>query len=247
MMQHPFRRFLLVFVGVNAVLALIVWGVLGWYTSHGDAIAVPPLRGLSMEDAQRELEERGLRVMVVDSVFAEGLDPAAVVMSDPESGFKVKSGRTVYLTLNLSDLPSMPVPNLTDLSLRKATMDLTNKGFVVGQLIMRPDLAHQVVLGGQYKGREVRTGQMLPKGSVIDLLVGFNNSDSLVEVPNLTGLTLDEARIFLAESSLSLGSVYYMGSIADSTQALIVRQRPMAGGNGSQIRALDFVDLWLAD
>jgi hypothetical protein len=46
---------------------------------------------------------------------------------------------------------------------------------------------------------------------------------------------------------LSLGSVYYMGSIADSTQALIVRQRPMAGGNGSQIRALDFVDLWLAD
>ncbi len=163
MMQHPFRRFLLVFVGVNAVLALIVWGVLGWYTSHGDAIAVPPLRGLSIEDAQRELEERGLQVMVVDSVFAEGLDPAAVVMSDPEPGFKVKSGRTVYLTLNLSDLPSMPVPNLTDLSLRKATMDLTNKGFVVGQLIMKPDLAHQVVLGGQYKGREVRTGQCYPK------------------------------------------------------------------------------------
>jgi len=82
---------------------------------------------------------------------------------------------------------------------------------------------------------------------VIDLLVGFNNSDSLVEVPNLTGLTLDEARIFLAESSLSLGSVHYMGSIADSTQALIVRQRPMAGSQGSQVRALDFVDLWLAD
>jgi beta-lactam-binding protein with PASTA domain len=175
------------------------------------------------------------------------LDPAAVVMSDPETGFLVKSGRTVYLTLNLSDLPSMPVPNLTDLSLRKATMDLTNKGFVVGQLIMKPDLAHQVVLGGQHKGRGVRTGQMLPRGSVIDLLVGFNNSDSLVEVPNLTGLTLDEARIFLAESSLSLGSVHYMGSIADSTQALIVRQRPMAGSQGSQVRALDFVDLWLAD
>ena len=126
-------------------------------------------------------------------------------------------------------------------------MDLTNKGFVVGQLIMKPDLAHQVVLGGQHKGRGVRTGQMLPRGSVIDLLVGFNNSDSLVEVPNLTGLTLDEARIFLAESSLSLGSVHYMGSIADSTQALIVRQRPMAGSQGSQVRALDFVDLWLAD
>ncbi|NBW32490.1 MAG: PASTA domain-containing protein [Cytophagia bacterium] len=247
MTQHPFRRFLVIFLGFNALLALVVWGTLGWYTSHGDAISVPALRGLSLEDAQRELEDRGLRFMVVDSVYAEGLDPSAVVLSDPDSGFQVKSGRTVYLTLNLSDLPSMPVPDLTDLSLRKATMDLTNKGFVVGQLIMKPDLAHQVVLGGQHKGREVRTGQMLPKGSVIDLLVGFNNSDSLVEVPNLTGLTLDEARIFLAESSLSLGSVHYLGTVGDSSQALIVRQRPMAGGNGSQVRALDFVDLWLAD
>jgi len=247
MRSHTVRRFLSLFLGVNAVLALVVWLALRWYTAHGDAIQVPSLRGLSADEAVVALEDLGLQALVVDSVYTEGLGPAVVVQSDPEAGFQVKSGRTVYLTLNLTDLPTMALPDLTDLSLRKATMDLNNKGFVVGQLIMKPDLAHQVVLGGQYQGREVRAGQKLPRGSVIDLYIGFNNSDSLVDVPNLTGLTLDEARIFLAESSLSLGTVSYLGTVSDSNQALIVRQRPMAGGNASRVRALDFVDLWLSD
>ncbi|MFZ9681535.1 MAG: PASTA domain-containing protein, partial [Bacteroidia bacterium] len=98
MSVYPVRRFLIYFLGVNAVLALLVWLALRWYTSHGDAIQVPSLRGLSADEALVALEESGLEGIVVDSVYSEGLGPAVVVSSDPEAGFEVKSGRMVYLT-----------------------------------------------------------------------------------------------------------------------------------------------------
>lgn len=243
----PVRKFWITFLGINALLAVTVWILLNQYTAHGDYRTIPDLKGLTLSQARSKLQEMGLHAKTIDSNYAEGMDPGAVLATDPETGSQVKEGRTVYLTVNLTDLPLVPLPDLTDLSLRKATLDLQNKGFRVGNLIRQPDLAHNVVLGGQRLGLPVRAGMELPRGSVVDLVIGYNNSDSLVEIPILTGLTLEEAKIFLAESALSLGTVHYLGTVGDTTTALVVRQRPMPGSNLSSVRALEFVDLWLAD
>jgi beta-lactam-binding protein with PASTA domain len=203
--------------------------------------------GKSLPEAESLLKNLKLESVVADSQFVEGMEPAAVVACDPSQGLLVKRGRRVYLTLNLMDLPMVLLPHLTDLSLRKATLDLQNKGFKVGQLMYQLDIAHNIVLYGQRNGLALATGTPLPWGTAVDLVIGMSDIGTMVEVPSLTGLTLDEARIFLAESGLSLGSVNYLGEVSDSTKALIVRQRPMPGGNNSKVKALEFIDLWLAD
>lgn len=245
--MSPTRRFWLQFLGLNLILVVGVLAALNGYTSHGEAIEVPSLVGKSLEEAESLLTDMELESVVVDSQFVEGMDPSAVVACDPSAGLLVKKGRRIYLTLNLKDLPMVPLPILTDLSLRKATLDLQNKGFQVGQLIYQPDIAHNTVLSGQRNGLTLASGTLLPRGTRVDLVIGMSNMDTLVEVPSLTGLTLDEARIFLAESALSLGSVNYLGEVSDSSKALIVRQRPMPGGNKAMVKALEFVDLWLSD
>lgn len=246
-MMSPVRKFWIQFLGLNLLLVLGILAALNMYTSHGEEIEVPTLLGKSPEEAESLLRALDLEAVVTDSQFTEGFDPLAVVATDPSSGLLVKKGRRVYLTLNLADLPMVALPQLTDLSLRKATLDLQNKGFKVGQLLYQPDIAHNVVLEGRRNGLSVAAGTPLARGTAIDLVIGMGNMDSLVEVPSLTGLTLDEARIFLAESALSLGSVNYLGEVSDSSKALIVRQRPMPGGNKGMVKALEFVDLWLAD
>jgi len=246
-MMLPVRKFWIQFLGLNLLLVLGILGALNMYTSHGEEIEVPSLLGKSPEEAESLLRALDLEAVVTDSQFTEGFDPSAVVATDPSSGVLVKKGRRVYLTLNLAGLPMVALPQLTDLSLRKATLDLQNKGFKVGHLLYQPDIAHNVVLEGRRNGLSVAAGTPLARGTAIDLVIGMGNMDSLVEVPSLTGLTLDEARIFLAESALSLGSVNYLGEVSDSSKALIVRQRPMPGGNKGMIKALEFVDLWLAD
>jgi len=246
-MMSPVRKFWLQFLGLNLILVIGFLAALNNYTSHGEAIEVPQLVGKSLEEAESILGELELDAVVVDSQFSEGLAPASVVASDPFSGFFVKKGRRIYLTLNLVNIPMVSLPQLTDLSLRKATLDLQNKGLKVGQLIYQPDIAHNVVLSGQRNGLTLDSGTLLPRGTTVDLVIGVGNMDHLVKVPSLIGLTLDEARILLAESALSLGLVNYLGEVADSSKAQIVRQRPMPGGNKGMIKALEYVDLWLAD
>lgn len=51
-----------------------------------------------------------------------------------------------------------------------------------------------------------------------------------VDIPNLIGLTLNEARLAVSggSSSLSIGEVIYEGSIGDTSKAVIIRQKPVA-------------------
>jgi beta-lactam-binding protein with PASTA domain len=246
-MISPVRKFWIQFLSFNVILIVGILLALKVYTSHGEEIEVPQLVGKSLTEAESILRDLGLEVMVMDSQFSENTNPGAVVASDPAAGLLVKEGRRIYITMNMQELPLVSLPPLNDLSIRKATLDLQNKGFKVGQIIYKLDLAHNFVLTGQRNGITLMPGTPLPLGTKVDLVVGIANLDSLVEVPTLTGLTLDEARIYLAESGLTLGAVNYLDVVGDSNLVLIVRQRPMPGGNKRMVKALDFVDVWLGD
>jgi len=49
-----------------------------------------------------------------------------------------------------------------------------------------------------------------------------------MEVPNLIGLTLAEAKSWLTSLSLNIGSIIPVGAIADTNAAFIVKQTPDA-------------------
>jgi beta-lactam-binding protein with PASTA domain len=47
-----------------------------------------------------------------------------------------------------------------------------------------------------------------------------------IEVPNLIGMTLSEAKSWLSSLSLNIGSVIPVGTIADTNASYIVKQSP---------------------
>ena len=119
------------------VVIVCVMGVkfgLDTYTHHGEAISIPDVRRRSFDDAERILKGLGFNVVVVDTGYVKTLPPDAVLELSPEVGQKVKTGRTIYLTINASNSPVLSLPDVIDnCSFREAQAKLTAMGFLIGE------------------------------------------------------------------------------------------------------------------
>lgn len=237
-------------LGIALLISLgLLFGLMSYlkvYTKHGQEIEVPDLMDLHVDQLGSLLATYQLQHVVVDSAFLKGKPAHLVYDQDPKPGSKVKEGRSIYVSITSSNTPKVLVPELVDLSLRKATIDLKNLGLELGALIMRPDIANNVVLEMQQNGKRIPAGKEIPKGSLVDLVVGIYNIDSMVSVPNLVGLTIEEARFYLSENALYLGMVQYEGTITDTTKALVIRQNPEINDE-EEITTMSYVDIWVAE
>jgi eukaryotic-like serine/threonine-protein kinase len=231
-----------------SIIVLLLFVVISWTlnssTRHGEALTVPDIKGLTINDAIRILEAKKLKFLITDSLYFEDQPKNAVLEQNPSPQSKVKEGRIIYLTLNSNKAPLVNMPNLIDVSLRQAQAMLQSAGLKSGRLIYKPDIAQNVVLEQQANGRAIAAGTKIPKGSTIDLVLGDGLTQGDVALPNIIGLTLQEASNLLSSSSLNIGSVVYQGNIADSTNAKVYKQHPMYA-DGLMISAGQTVDLFL--
>ena len=118
------------------------------------------------------------------------------------------------------------MPNLVDLSLRRAISKLKSLDLSVGNLSFVPDMAKNIVLKQFIDDKEIEYGTQIFVGTRVDLVLGDGLSDVMVKLPNLDGLTKEDAEILLQMNSINLGLVLYDSSVNDSTSAVVYRQRP---------------------
>jgi len=200
------------------------------YTNHGETITVPDLHGMKYSELEKFLSDKNMRVEISDSSsFVIDKAPGIVLEQDPAPNQKVKEGRTVYVAITRSVPPQIKFPNLIDVSQRQAEAILNSYGLKVGQLIYKPDLAKNAVLSILYEGRELKQGDEIKKGSVVDLVLGDGIGNTNVAVPDFTGLTMDEVMFVLQGSSLNQGAIVFDESVRDSAMAKVYRQMPKVG------------------
>lgn len=222
---------------INLALAAIflmafLWGILFWldaYTMHGESITVPELIGLSKEQAEKIIQEKGLRLYIADSLYNPKALKGSVLEQEPKANTQVKHNRTIYVTVNAMRPPLVKMPDLHDLTLRDAKARLETYGLQLGNIRYVPDIAFNAVVYQEYKGKKIEPGTMIERGSVIDLALGQGESNEMVNVPNLIGLTIKEAITELQANSLNLGAIIKDETVKDSTQARIYKQIPPYG------------------
>jgi len=234
-------------LGVFVFIGLVVFLLNNWmdnYTHHGESITVPDLRGLTEAKLSRFIEDKHLRYKIVDSLFENGKAPGTVIEQDPAPDSKVKEDRTIYLTVNSSKPPKVKMPNLIDVSYRQAEAILQTYGLEVGQTIYKPDLAKNAVLSQLYNGRAIAPGSEIYKGSTIDLILGDGLGNSIVNVPNLLGLTKSESLFVLRGSAINIGTITFDDGVKNQETAKVYKQSPEFG-EGSTIKQGEAVDIWL--
>lgn len=229
-MSRPFRKTflanLLIIVGICMVLYWLFFASLGWITGHGKELKVPDLKGKSLTEAIKTLEDAGFEIDI-DSTYIPDQKPLAILDQQPEAGMTVKTGRTIFLTVNRQIPPGTPMPNLVNMSYRSAEMLLKSNKLLLGDTTLRPDMAQGAVLAQLYNGKEIAPGQVIPQGSKIDLVIGDGLGNKQINVPDLTGMTYPEAIAVLSGSNLQY-TASFEGAITDTTTAVIYLQQPEA-------------------
>ena len=160
----------MVVVVLGAALGALHW--LDVYTNHGHSVSVPNVHGLPVRVASIELKKQKLEAIVVDSSYVKGVPAGSILEQKPIAGSRVKEGRTIYLTINTEEVPRIAMPDLIDnSSFRQAEAKLRALGFKLTE----PEYIEGEngwIYGIKYKGKELKSGQKIPKESTLTLCVG---------------------------------------------------------------------------
>jgi beta-lactam-binding protein with PASTA domain len=228
------------------LLYIFFFASLHCVTRHGQEVAMPDVRGKKIDSALTTLKTLGFDVLI-DSTYEPTSRPLAVLKQVPDSGSFVKKGRTIFLTVNMLTPPMVPMPNVKDLSYRSAAMILRNNKLLVGDTTYKPDIASGAILEASYMGKPITPGTPVPQGSKISLVIGNGLGNTEWNVPNVTGLTVDEANIILNQFNLQpLLVADQLSEISDTPSARIIDQNPREfndAGEHNRIQMGAFIDL----
>lgn len=227
------RKILIHLVASIAAMIIILFTLVSWlssYTNHGETVTVPNIKGMKYAELKEYLGNKNLDVKISDSsMFLLDKGPGVVVEQDPRPNEQVKEGRTIYVSITRTVPPQVKMPNLIDVSQRQAEAILFSYGLRLGSMIYKPDLAKGAILEMSCKGKLLKAGESIAKGSRIDLVLGDGVGITDVAVPNLLNLSLEEAVFVLKGSALNVGEVSYPSGKLDSVNFFVVEQMPMPG------------------
>lgn len=227
-----------IILGINIICAilvtlLILLVLISWlknYTQHDIEMDVPDVRGLFINDADLLLGSQELRLVVIDSTHSEKVPLGTIVEQDPIPNSKVKKGRMVYVTINATTKRQIIMPNLQDMSYRQAETTLKSMGLVVDSIYeYKPSEFRDLVLDIKSAGVSIVPGQKVEVGTKVKLVVGFGRGIDKVEVPNIIGLSLQDARSLLLSHRLTIGATYYDEPDKTNELQYIYNQFPAAG------------------
>ncbi len=235
-LKKPLWMNVLIGFGVALVLLIVFFFSLGWITGNGETEKVPAVIGLDVAAAEKNLTALGFDVELQDSIYVDTLARNAVLRQTPEADEIVKKGRTVYLTINRVIAPQVDMPNLVGFSIKSAETYLKVLGLRLGSIQMVPDQNKNVVIDQLVNGQPIAPGSKIPSGTLIHFLVGDGGASSAMLMPDLVGLTYEQAKAQLASIGLNLGVISVNGTIGDSASAFVFDQNPSA--YGSQLDSL---------
>ena len=171
-------------LNLAAMAAVIVFLILGTglamniYTHHGESITVPDVKKHSYEASLKVLEDLGFEVVINDTGYVKNLPPGTILDQLPAPGTKVKSGRTIYLTVNATDSPTLIMPDIIDnCSLREAMARLTALGFKLGQTQFVPG-EKDWVYGILVNGKNISAGDRISIESTLIIQAGNGQRDA---------------------------------------------------------------------
>ncbi|WP_307783086.1 Stk1 family PASTA domain-containing Ser/Thr kinase [Streptomyces sp. MBT53] len=211
------RRGLLAIIA--AVLLIIGVGTGVWYINSGQFTKVPPLLAKTEAQAKERLKEAGLDVKSVKHAYSDTVKRGTVISTDPVAGARIRDNDSVALTV--SDGPeTVKVPDLTGYALDKAQALLKTDGLAAGMVTREfsDDVPKGFVIS-----TDPGAGTERHAGSAIALTV---SKGSAVDVPDVTGEDLDEAKSDLQDAGLTVKvsdtevtSEYDAGQVAQQTPA----------------------------
>jgi beta-lactam-binding protein with PASTA domain len=207
------KRLYLAILGVIAagivLLFLMDRVIMPAYTNYNQGITVPDITKKSVEEAQTLLAGSGLRYEIIDRRSNENFPPDFVLDQAPKGNSIVKPNRKIYLTVNATETPTVVVPELTDLSLRNAEIQLASHGLERGYVEYASSRFQNTVLG-----QSIPAGSTVRRGTPVNLVVSDGLGMNRVKIPEIVGERLAVAQREIRRAGLRVGEIVFQPTSA---------------------------------
>lgn len=220
------KSFIAVLVGI-----LLMGFFVGSFLSFGKfwssaEINVPDVVGKSSVVAQQILEDKNLRVKVVEA-NDDSVPAGQVVSQYPEAGAKVKEQRLVTITVSKGG-QELTMPDLKSMSRSNAEEKLKKMGLKLGAVFEE----NSKEPAGTVINQDPRSGSKITKGQTVDITVSLGEKKKEITVQNYTGLSVDSAKSNLEANGLSLGGISEEASTRP--KGTVIGQSPSAGSTTTE-------------
>jgi len=213
------------------VVALLLIGAgsaaAAWYYTAGPGTysQMPDVVGTSEQGSVAALESSDLRAET-SRVFSETEDEGNVVAASEEAGDSLLHGTTVELEVSRGP-ERYSVPDLTRMTVPEATAELEATSLVLGQVSEEYD--SDVGQGQILSSSPTSSDEQVAPDTAVDVVVSAGPEP--VEIPDVTGMTTDEASERLSDAGFDVERDPGEVNDPDIEEGAIVRQEP-SGGQG---------------
>ncbi len=229
------------------VLLLLVVGyvvmdrfVLPSYTRQGESVMVPDVQKMKYEEALRTLRSSGLAGKKSYNVrYLRDIDPDMVIVQRPVAGSEVKPGRTISLVVNKQDKPTFVLPDFYGRRLDEVRQILERVD------ISLKDIQEQVVKDpaedGKVLSQSIAPKTVLSYGSSLSVTVGEAEEVQTVtqiRVPDVLGMSLNQARDTIVRKGFNSGNVSYEYS-ALLVPYTVINQKPSVNSLADPGKVID--------
>lgn len=216
-------------VTVIMLLFMLMAGVGTYLTVHllirgENKVVVPELRGKHVVHALEVLTDLGLNAKVRELRYSSDVPKHHIIAQQPEAGTEFKRGRDVRLIISRG-ARTVIYPNLAGVDLPQAQILLEQNSLRQGYVsyVHHPNRSKQEVITqfppAGFKGL---------RGDAIDLLVSTGPQPVSIGMPDVRGLSLNQAITVIERDRLVLGAIATVID-PDTADDTITGQTPGAG------------------
>jgi beta-lactam-binding protein with PASTA domain len=160
---------------------------------------IPRVVGMDYDKASAALEKAGFHALKGQSRFHKTTPEGIVLEQDPPAGSMQKRGSEVTLAVSAGQATAT-VPQVAGITQQQAQIAIENAGFTFGSISQQ--------MSDQPRGAVIASDP--PAGTTLDLpatvSITLSQGPSTIQIPDLTGRTLADARSTLEQLGLHLGA-----------------------------------------
>lgn len=187
-----------VLLSIIALLVISVMGILLFILTQPREVQVPDLEGMTVEEAQRELEEINLIVGEVIEQNHEEIESERIIRTNPNAESVLRESGEVDLYVSLGKRP-VTVESYEEDAFEDARAELTELGFTVE----RENVNHNTIPDGQVVSQSVLPGEeVIPSETTIVLTVSEGPQGH--NLANLTGYSPEGVERYADDYNLSV-------------------------------------------
>ncbi|MDU1022965.1 MAG: Stk1 family PASTA domain-containing Ser/Thr kinase [Peptoniphilus harei] len=143
-----------------------------------DSVPVPPLKGLTKEEAQKTLEDSSLKLGSVEEEFNEEVEEGKVIYSNPDGGYSVKRGTAVKIIISKGiDKTPVVLSDYKGMDQDVVVNQLKSFGFTV---VIENGYSNKVAEGQVYD-MDPKPNQSVEKGSTVTLFISKGSKNDQEE------------------------------------------------------------------